>query len=108
MSNKIKGEITLDNGMVMVLDHNALATLEEVITDKGAYEILENLNKVSYIRAIYYACLKDNQPDITLREAGELMNDYPDALTQVLNAAFPDAAAQVAKGAANGGVAKKK
>lgn len=110
MSVKIKGEITLGNGMVMVLDHNALVELEDALSDegKGAFEVFDNLNKVKYVRAFYYACLKRHNPDITLLEAGDLMGEYPEALQEILAVSFPEAADDIKANVAKGDIAKGK
>lgn len=101
MANKFKGEITLENGMVMVMSYNSLAEFEE-LTGKGALEALDQMDKggvkLSELRAFYYACLKRHQPGITIDEAGDVMGDYPDALQEVIAAATPEQGKQSGNG----------
>ena len=94
MSKAFKGEVTLDNGMIMVMDFNAMAEFE-LLTGKNAFAVIESFDKGSTsiidLRAFYYACLKRNQPEITIEEAGDVLGEYQDALVNVILAASPEA-----------------
>ena len=90
---KFNGEITLENGMIMKLDMNAIAEFEEVIGRNG-FEVLDEITtrtpSAKELRAFFFACLKRRQPDITLDEAGDVASEYPDAFAQVVIAASPE------------------
>lgn len=94
MAKKFKGEIELENGMVMVMDFNTLIDFEDQ-TGKNAFEEIEKMDEgsvsLSLLRQFYFACLKRHQPNLTIDEAGDVLSDYPEALGQVLLAASPDA-----------------
>jgi len=90
MANRFRGEVTLDNGMIAVLDFNALATLEEV-TGKGAFEVLEAFEsgkaRVTDLRAILFSVLVRHNPNVTVEDAGDLLSENQSILADVLSAA---------------------
>lgn len=89
--SKFKGQIELPNGMIMVMDYNALADVEEQ-TGIPALDIIgmidEGKAKITHIRAFYWAALKRHQ-EITIEEAGDVFSEYPSALGECIMAASP-------------------
>lgn len=95
MANNFRGEVTLDNGMVMVFNFNAMIEFED-ITGKDLTKGFDFANMtLRDTRAFYYVCLKVKQPEITVEEAGDIFGEYPDALLKVILAASPEAAKAV-------------
>lgn len=94
MANKFRGEYELENGMIAVLDFNALAELEE-LTDRPAFEVLASLDgspRVSDLRKIAKALLSRHQPELELAETGDLLNEYGiDFIMKTVEAAQPEA-----------------
>lgn len=92
--SKFKGELTLKNGMIMVLDNNALAHYED-ITGKNSQDLFAKIDKqkqsMADIRYLYLAMLKRHQPAMTIDEAGDVMADYPTAWAEAVTLAFPQA-----------------
>ncbi|WP_444668485.1 hypothetical protein [Cereibacter changlensis] len=89
---KFHGEITIDNGMKMVMDYNCLCELES-ITGKPAMDVLAGFEKgnarMTDLRAFYYACLLRHQPEMTVQDAGDIAAEYPEALVQIIESATP-------------------
>lgn len=91
---KIRGEVTLPNGMVMVMDFNAMADFEEV-TGTPLQSEMAKFNQanpsIKFLRVFYWAALKRHQPKITLEEAGDILGDYPEAFIELVEATFGEA-----------------
>lgn len=86
------GELKLDNGMIMCFDMNAVVEYEIVTNGGNIFEAIDDMQeKLSFrvMRDMYYACLKANQPDMTVVEAGKIAGKYPEALTKVILMAMP-------------------
>lgn len=96
MANMIKGEVTLKNGMTLVLSFNALCELE-MATGEPATATLARVEggtaRFVDLRNIFFASLKQHQPDITLVEAGDIAGEYLEALLDLFRASFPNAEA---------------
>jgi len=96
--NKIKQNsiiIELDRPRRIIFNLNALAELEEVYdTFQGAVEKIQK-GSFSAIRALLYAGLKEDDPEITLDTAGSLVDlgnleGIVSRLTKALESALPD------------------
>lgn len=86
MANKHRGYVTieLDKPRKLRYDTNALAELEDVF-GKPLGELFQDqdvvkLAGVKTLRALFWAGLLHEQPDLTIKQAGELM-DYSDIQT---------------------------
>lgn len=95
---KFKGEITLENGMVLVMDYLALARLEELYDGKSAFEVLnqlENNTRVIDMINVIMVSAKRHNPDITIEEAADIAAEYPETLAQLFTAAAAGAGVDV-------------
>jgi len=95
VSNAIKGEVTLlhaGKSYIMVLDFNALAEFEDEV-GANALALIQTPDKMSarQVRALFWAGLKQRQPDVTLEDAGRILTSNFDKMGEALGAAFPDA-----------------
>lgn len=96
MANGFKGEVSLQHEgetYEMVLDFNALCDFEGE-TGKNALTALQgfedgNIN-ASDMRALMWAGLRQKHPEITLREAGEILGSNAGAIEQAAAAAAPE------------------
>ncbi len=102
MSNTQRGKVELQVGEKIIILHfttNSIADAE----DKFERPFLEMVNELQMegkqfirtLRAILWCGLIEEQPEITLRETGDLMDIYGHAelglkLTDAINKAFPD------------------
>lgn len=105
MANKIKGDVTLThNGRryTLRLDMNALADFEAA-TGLNAIETMQGKMSISIMRSMMHAGLLAAHPEVTLREAGEIMQTNAAALGDAIGSAFPD----VEPGEGNGKTAPK-
>lgn len=96
MANGFKGEIGLRHAgaeYVMVLDFNALCDFEGE-TGKNALQALEGMEQgevsASDLRALMWAGLRQNHPEITLKQAGAILAENTDAIQRASAAAAPD------------------
>lgn len=92
MANKIKGDVTLThNGRryTLRLDMNALADFETA-TGLNAVEVMGGQLSISLMRSLMHAGLQAAHPEVTLREAGEILQTNAKALGQAIASAFPD------------------
>lgn len=102
MANRHRGEVGFECGgksYVLRYSTNSLCDLEGLL-NKDIISISELMSKtatlrMSTVRAVFWAGMLDQNPDITIREAGELMTElgYARSLElvgQALGAAFPD------------------
>lgn len=100
MANKIKGDVTLSHAgrsLTMRLDMNALADFEGV-TGLNAVEVLSRGQlSITHMRALIHAGLQGHHPEVSLREAGEILQANMGALGEAIAAAFPEAEAGNAK-----------
>jgi hypothetical protein len=85
-------EIALDRKRVMRMDYNALAEAEEALGRPFPTIDLAGMG-VRELRAILYGTLKEDDPSLTVRDAGRLMTGHTAemmaALTDLIAAAFP-------------------
>jgi hypothetical protein len=107
----IKGELSLEHGgrsLRLVFDFNAICALEEE-TGRGVMDMMADFDgdKMSFIdmRRIVHVSLRRHHPEATVEDAGDILSDDIDVLTRLLEAAFPDAAAEGEAGNRNGGKA---
>ncbi len=90
MANPLKGEAALalsGRQFTMVFDFNAMCTLEEA-TGKTAESLLEDLDgdrlAMRDLRALVWASLQARQPELSLRDAGDLLSEDAPAVTGAL------------------------
>ena len=80
----------------LVLDINAMADFEGV-AGRDAFDALEDLEngrmRVTDMRAMFWALFQAHHPDVTLRQAGQLLAENPRALGETVTAAMPKAKA---------------
>jgi hypothetical protein len=98
MSNPHRGEVsfkTPDAEYTLVLSTNALCELEAE-TNKSLPAILADMERVTTVRALLWALLRTKQPDVTLAQAGEIidrvgMPKTTEAIVRAIAAAHPKA-----------------
>lgn len=87
---RFKGELNLESGHTLKLNFNSLADLED-LTGEPAMKTFAKFETgdVSFkdIRNLFYVCLKQNHPDVTLEEAGDLA-DF-ETINQLFAVAMP-------------------
>lgn len=96
MANPHRGEVsfkTPDAEYTLVLSTNALCELESE-TGKSVPAIVGDMERVSTLRALLWASLRTRQPEISIAQAGEIIDragivKTTEAITRALNAAFP-------------------
>jgi hypothetical protein len=102
MANPLKGEVELvagDKSYVLKFSVDAICSLEERL-DKGFPAIAVDLQQphkltISLVRQLLHASLNEAHPEITLKEAGELiipaggMVVVLDKVSAAISAAFP-------------------
>jgi len=107
MANPHKGEIELkagDNTFILRYSIDAICSLEDEM-DKGFPAIAAEMGdpktmRVSSVRKVLLAGLREHHPDMTLKHAGELMLAAGGAVVvlgkvaEAFAAAFPDAEAE--------------
>ena len=95
---KVKVPITLDKPRTLVLSFNAFCDIQQVL---GVNPLAEDeqldLGSPVNLRAFLWAGLRHEQPDLTLREVGDLLDSCEGGfvaalvgVTQALEAAMPD------------------
>lgn len=96
MANPVRGEVAFkvaDAEYTLKFSTNAICELEERL-DKGLNVIVANMERLSTVRALLWAGLKAKHPDITMAQAGEIidrcgMAQATEVIGQALTAAFP-------------------
>jgi hypothetical protein len=96
MPNPHKGEAAFEvDGVVYTLrlSTNAICELETAM-DKGLDAIVGNMARLSTVRGLLWAALRDHHPEITMAGAGILIDKAGmaaamNAVTAALTAAFP-------------------
>lgn len=85
MANKYKAEveILLDKPRILRFTHNAMAEMEDEFGDSLLGEEFFSNISVSKVRKLLRMALKHDIKDLTLEEAGELM-EHADSLTYVM------------------------
>lgn len=102
MANPLRGEVDLvagDKTYVLRLGTNALVEIETVLGGMDFGEIVTSLasghNRATVLRAVLWGALRRNHPDLSLFDAGDLIDDYPaeigKAIGDVIKLAMPDA-----------------
>jgi hypothetical protein len=97
MANPRKGEVALPVGgrdFTLRLSVNALAEVEGLL-DKGVNEIIQSLDRVTTLRALLWAGLRQHHPDVSLFDAGDLIGEagadiVGEKIGEALKAAFPE------------------
>jgi len=108
MHNPVKGEVGFmvdDERYVLVFSINALCALEDAL-DMSVSDIGARMTagmRMSFLRTVFWAGLIDRRPDLTEREAGDILTAVGAAeagslIAQAFTAAFPKA--EAATGAA--------
>lgn len=98
MANKHRGEAEFTAAgkrWRICIDHNAWAELEDILdlNPPQFLAILHQKQQVRHFRALLCASLRGNHPDITLKEAGDLLAEgeiVGAALGEALTAAIPE------------------
>lgn len=96
MANPSRGEVTFtvaDVEYTIKFSTNAICELE-ALQNKGLNEIVGDLERLSTVRALLWAGLHSNHPNVTLKQAGDLIDKLgmvaaTDVIGRALNAAFP-------------------
>jgi len=116
MGNPLKGEVGFEAGaasFTLVYNIDALCTLEDRL-DLSVAEIGERMGKtmrLGFLRAVFHAGLRAHHPEVTERQAGELISvvglaETGDLIGKAFTLAFPEAAKGAARprraGAADG------
>jgi len=101
MVNPLRGEVAMTAGDAiykLCFSVNAICALEGLL-DKSINEIIESLQdqkkvRLQTLRALVWAALSDNHPEISLKEAGSIAHDAGTAVamekvTEAMTLAFP-------------------
>lgn len=76
MANPARGEVAFkvaDSEYTLKFSTNAICEAEELL-DKGLNDILRDLKRVSTVRALMCAGLREKHPDITTKAVGAIMD----------------------------------
>jgi hypothetical protein len=99
-----KIEITLDKKRHLLFDLNAMCSFEEV-TGKNLFEsdvfekILKNMDPIN-LRALLWACLLEEDPELSLKDAGKLLHGVSlEKVATAINAAIMVAVPEGKQGA---------
>lgn len=97
MSNPLTGKVTVTVDGIdwqLGLDFNAMCAFEEK-TGKNSFEVVQQFEsgKISAtdLRHLMWAMLVESHPDVTLKQAGDLLSRAPNAIQSALKAATPEA-----------------
>ena len=101
MVNPLKGEVELVTGgktYVLRLGTNALVEIETVLGGMDFGEIVRSLaggnNKATVLRAVLWGSMRRYQPDVTLFDVGDLIDEFPEAVGkasgEVMRLGMPD------------------
>lgn len=96
MANPARGEVALKVGdldYTLKFSTNAICELEDHL-NRGLNEIVSDLERLSVVRALLWAGLRSNHPELTLKMAGDIIDKcgMPAAVDHVgtaLRLAFP-------------------
>lgn len=96
MFNHKSVEVNLDRKRKLIFNINTLCILEDV-TGENYSDFIQRLQKLSAkdLRALLYACLKQDDENLTLEKVGELINsdniiEVQKALLEVMTINMPD------------------
>ena len=108
MANKHRGyvDVELDRPRRLKYNMNALAELEDVLGKPMTQFSAENVG-IKELRALVWAGLLHESPDLTLREAGDLIDldhleEIVKKVSEALALAFPQGGQKNAKGGPDG------
>lgn len=97
MANQFIGDASFEadgQTYTLRLDFNAMCELEDA-TGENAMTIIEQYEKgeisARSLRALFWAMMREHHPEATLKDAGRLLSQAPDAIGSALAAAAPDA-----------------
>lgn len=95
-TNRFKGEATIKcsrGALKFMLDLNAMAEFESLV-GASAFDAIERIEegnpRISDMRGLLCAGLQRHHPEISLFDAGDILAEDPEALTEALSAAFPE------------------
>ncbi|WP_396190307.1 GTA-gp10 family protein [Flavobacterium sp.] len=96
MANPARGEVALavaDTEYTLKFSTNAICELEDRL-DKGLNLIVANMERLTTVRALLWAGLRAKHPDVTITQAGEIidrigMAQATEVIGKALTAAFP-------------------
>lgn len=96
MANPHKGEVAFEadgKAYTLRLSTNAICELEAAL-DRGLDAIVASMGRLSTVRGLLWAALRDNHPDVTMAGAGLIIDKagmpaVMAAVTSALTAAFP-------------------
>lgn len=82
MANRFKGEVSFDCGdkpYIMRFSANALCELEDAL-GMGVNAVATQMSdpstmRLTMVRTVFWAGLRDHHPDVTLHQAGEIITD---------------------------------
>jgi hypothetical protein len=102
LANKNRGEVSFEaneKSYTMRFSANALCELEDVL-NMGVNDVAEQMSKpknlrIKTVRGIFWAGLRDYHPEITIQQAGELIQDITlprclELIGKAFNLAFQD------------------
>ena len=100
MANPARGEVAFkvaDAEYTLRFSTNAICELEDRL-DKGLNVIVANMERLSTVRALLWAGLRAKHPEVTMAQAGEVidacgMAAATEIIGKALTAAFPQAEA---------------
>lgn len=105
MANPARGEVALavaDTEYTLKFSTNAICELEDRL-DKGLNVIVANMERLTTVRALLWAGLRAKHPDVTITQAGEMidrigMAQATEVIGKALTAAFPPSEADAKNG----------
>lgn len=104
MSNPLKGEATVDledgRKLVLAFDVNAWIDIEEEVGMKTpeiikALQDKDNPPGLAFQRAIIWGGLRKHHPEMSIRDAGEIMVEAAEAMAKALNGGMPQEEPQI-------------
>ena len=98
MANPARGEVAFrvaDTDYNLKYSTNAICELEDYL-DKGLNTIVANMERLTTVRALLWAGMRAHHPEVTLKQAGDMidrvgMAPATEAIGKALTAAFPPA-----------------
>lgn len=96
MANPARGEVAFkvaDAEYTLKFSTNAICELEERL-DKGLNVIVANMERLTTVRALLWAGLRARHPEVSIQQAGEMidrigMAEATEVIGKALTAAFP-------------------
>lgn len=92
MANKERGQVEFksdDKTFLLTFTNNAICDAEGVL-DKSIVEIVQMIEKgrITAVRAVFWAGLHENHPEIDLKQAGSMMTGRLPEVTDAISKAF--------------------